>query len=90
MNIPSHTKFGLPSPKLDKLWRRKEATDKVHSDLLSAGEWTDYAEIEKALDNWLKAFTEYWEEIWRITNADPRYEGIREKARRELEANRID
>lgn len=81
---PSHTKAGIISPKLDKLWRRVIATDTIHSELMESGDWEDYSVVEKALDNWLKAFTEYWEGIWAITNADSRYEGMREIARREL------
>lgn len=81
---PSHTKANIVSPKLDKLWRKVVATDAVHSELMEKGEWNDYAVVEKALDNWLKAFTEYWEEIWRIINADSRYAGMREQARANL------
>lgn len=62
-----HQRFNIISPKLDKLWRRKESTDKIHTDIIVAGLWTDYdTEVAKPLDNWLKAHDEYWTELDRI------------------------
>lgn len=69
--MPPHHTFNLSHPKLDKLFRRVQSTSAAHTVMMVDG-WDDYGVVEKALDNYLKAQEEYWEEQKRML----RLEGV--------------
>lgn len=56
-----HSRLGIVSPLLDKLWRRKESTQIIADRILTSGTWQDYdLEGAKPLDNESKASEEYY------------------------------
>ena len=65
-NEAIHTKLGICSAKLDKLARAARSKAQKYEDLLSSGEWQDYAEVEKLWDKSWWADDAYEVELHRV------------------------